>query len=456
LIVLAVVRERLDRFRDGLPRPVDIASLAAFRVLFGGLLFVAVVRQWAKGGIADAFVAPRFFFPYRGLEWIKPLPGSWMYGVYAAMALLALAFAAGLWFRAAALGLLVLFTYAHLSDAANYLNHYYLVSLLLGLSSFLPLGASASVDVLRRPELRRETIPAWMLTLLRLQIGVVYFFGGIAKLKSDWLVSAMPLRIWLAAAGDFPVLGPILRLRETAYVMSWVGAAFDLSIAFLLCARRTRPFAYACVCVFHLMTARLFQIGMFPWIMMACSLLFFSPSWPRRALAPLGLSRSAPRTSPALEPPLPRLEGARLAAVIAYALMQVVVPLRHWAYPGNVLWTEEAYRFSWNVMLVEKTGSLELHLRDPISGAEQQVRLREELTPFQVKMMATQPDMILAYAHHLADRAEARVGRRPQVFADVVVSLNGRAPTRFVDPSVDLAAERDGLGRRRWVLPAPP
>jgi hypothetical protein len=436
-------------------RPVDVASLCAFRFLLGSLLAIAVVRHWNKGGIHDAFVVPKFFFPYWGFGWVQPLPGNGMYFVYAAICALAVSFALGLFYRASAVGLFLLFTYAHLCDAANYLNHYYLVSLLLGLSCFMPLHAGLSLDALRTPAIRRSTVPAWFLTLFRFQIGLVYFFGGVAKLKADWLFRALPLRLWLAAAGDFPGLGPLLRWPETPYVMSWVGAAFDLSAAFLLSTRRTRPYAYAVVCVFHVMTARLFQIGMFPWIMMASSLLFFEPSWPRAFLARLGAraATSAPADDGARTGP--PLAGARLTAVGAYVLLQVLLPLRHWLYPGPELWTEQGYRFAWNVMLVEKTGSAELTVRDPATHATREVRLREELTPMQVKMMATQPDMILAYARHLAQQTEARGQPRPEVFADVVVVLNGRSAARLVDEHVDLAAEHESLATKRWILPAP-
>jgi hypothetical protein len=79
-----------------------------------------------------------------------------------------------------------------------------------------------------------------MLWLLRLQIGVVYFYGGIGKLNPDWLFHAQPLRTWLLRAVDTPLIGPILGMRETAFLMSWGGAVFDLTIPFLLSNRRAR------------------------------------------------------------------------------------------------------------------------------------------------------------------------------------------------------------------------
>jgi vitamin K-dependent gamma-carboxylase len=323
----------------------------------------------------------------------------------------------------------VLFTYCHLADKTNYLNHYYLVSLLLGLTAAIGISNADA------------TQPAWKLWLIRFQIGLVYFYGGVGKLESDWLVHAMPLQIWLAGSGDFPVLGPVLRLRETAWIMSWVGAAFDLTAPFLLAQRRTRIYAYAVVVFFHLMTARLFQIGMFPWVMIAVTLVFFDPSWPRR-----WFSRWLPSGDSPIAP-LPRW-------VLAWVVLQVLYPLRSHLYPGNVLWTEDGYRFSWRVMLIEKAGSADFTVTQA-SGAKSEIRVRDWLTPLQVKMMSTQPDMIRAFAWMIADDAVRKGQPRPRVTADVVVTLNGRAPARLVDPNVDLAAEPLRLGGSPWVLPSP-
>jgi hypothetical protein len=398
---------------------VDAASLIAFRFLLGALLVVAVVRQWAKGAIYDQFIVPTHFFAYDGLSFLRPLPGHGMYFVYAALGVAGVFLALGIQRRIAAFVACGSFTYCHFCDKTNYLNHYYLVSLLLGLAAVLPLDGT------------RATLPRWMLWLVRFQIGVVYFYGGLGKLESDWLVRAMPLQIWLAGSGDFPVLGPILRLRETAWIMSWAGAAFDLSAPFLLWNEKTRKYAYAMVVAFHLITARLFQIGMFPWVMMAVTLVFFDPSWPRRYFGRFLRGDGAATTSRWALP---------LAA--AWAMFQFLYPLRSHLYPGNVLWTEDGYRFSWRVMLIEKAGSADFTTTDPATGVKREVRVRDWLTPLQVKMMSTQPDMIREFAWMIADDAERRGAPRPRVTADVVVTLNGRPPARLVDPTVDLAAKR--------------
>lgn len=432
MAIRSEIARRLARWGE----PVDAASLVAFRFTLGVLLVIAAIRQWAKGAIADQFAVPTRFFAYDGLSFVRPLPGDGMYFVWALLAMAGVALAIGLRPRVAGAVACVLFTYSHLCDKTNYLNHYYLVSLLLGLAAALPI------------ENGRATLPRWMLWLVRLQIGLVYFYGGVGKLESDWLVRAMPLQIWLAGSGDFPVLGPLLRLRETAWLMSWAGAIFDVSAPFLLASARTRPYAYALVALFHLITARLFQIGMFPYVMMSVTLVFFGPSWPRRHFGRF-FAQPDERRPPA------RIRGWGPPLAAAWAIFQVLYPLRSHLYPGNPLWTEDGYRFSWRVMLIEKAGHADLTATDPVTGARRRIRTRDWLTPLQVKMMSTQPDMIRALAWMIADDAERRGEPRPRVTADVVVTLNGRSPARLVDPNVDLAREPLRWGATPWVLPAP-
>src|SRR5688572_30536471 len=84
--------------------PACASSAAAFRIAFGLLMFIAVVRFFAHGWIHDYFLEPRHFFPYLGFEWVRPWPGLGMYVHFAAMGVLALCIAAGLYYRASVLG----------------------------------------------------------------------------------------------------------------------------------------------------------------------------------------------------------------------------------------------------------------------------------------------------------------------------------------------------------------
>ncbi|HXG63090.1 MAG TPA: HTTM domain-containing protein [Planctomycetota bacterium] len=444
---------RAERLRAALGRPIPAESLAAYRILFGTLLFLSTVRFMASGWIEIFYVQPAFHFKYYGFGWVKVLPEEGMWLLYGGIAASALLVALGLFYRAAIAAFLGLFAYAELTDVTNYLNHYYLVTLLALLMTFLPMNARGSLDARRRPDAARAQVPAWTLWLLRFQVGIVYVHAGLAKLGSDWLLHAQPLGIWLKARDETPVLGPLFALPETAYLFSWGGLLFDTTIVAWLLWKRTRPFAFAAVLVFHGLTQILFDIGIFPALMAINATLFFEPDWPSRIAARLR-RRAPPAPAPgsAVSRPPPRWAQG---ALLAYGAFQVLFPFRHWLYPGDVLWNEQGMRWAWKVMLREKSGSVTYHVRDPRTGRSWQVSPSEYLTPRQELEMSGQPDLILQLAHHVAGDLRRKGHGEVEVRAEAKVSLNGRPSRLMIDPAVDLARVRDGLGAARWILPGP-
>jgi len=434
---------------ERLQRPVDVASLAAFRVAFGALLVVAALRYFAHGWIAEYFLAPRHFFKYWGFGWVEPWPGQGMYWHFGLLALCGLGVMLGYRYRLSIAGYALSFAYASLIDKAHYLNHYYLVVCVSGLMTCLPLAAAWSWDARRDATVRRSHVPAWMLWTLRAQFALVYVFGGIAKLNGDWLLRAQPLSLWLARSQDLPLVGRFLTAPAAAFAMSWAGALFDLSVVPLLLWRRSRPFAFAALLLFHLLTAQLFPIGLFPYFMICGATLFFAPDWPRKLLGRLGYGR--PRLTPSSAPRIGR--GMPGWALGIYFSVQLALPLRHWLYPGQMCWTEQGFRYSWNVMLMEKNGSVDFRVVEPRTGRVFHVSPRDYFTPYQTDMMSPQPDMVLEAARVVAADYRTRGVREPAVYADAFAALNGRPMQRLVDPRVDLAREVDGLSNKTWILP---
>ena len=446
-----------ERWARGLARlnePRDAAGLAAFRILLGGLLCFSVARFWSYGWIDEVYIQPRFHFTYFGFDWVKPWPGVGMYVHFAIMGAAALCLCVGLWSQLAALLFFFSFTYAELIEKASYLNHYYFVSLVALLLAAMPCGASFSLDaVLRRRRGRPPAVArAWCYALLRAQLAILYFFAGLAKLNPDWLLSAQPLGTWLSLHADAPLLGPWLAAPVTAYVASYAGALFDLTIPLWLSLRRTRPYAYAVVLVFHIGVWLLFPIGVFSWVMIVSTTLFFDPGWPRRLLrrmgaGPLDADGAASGSTGAW------LSPGRAGLVAAYLVLQAVLPLRHLLYPGNVNWHEQGFRFAWRVMLIEKAGQVQFNVVTDADDRRFVVYPREQLTPLQYKMMSTQPDMIQQFARHLKQTFLAEGHDHVRVYADAWASLNGRPRQRLIDPTVDLADAPWSLAPKSWILP---
>jgi vitamin K-dependent gamma-carboxylase len=434
--------------REVLNAPKDAAALAAFRVMFGLLMLGSVVRYFERGWIVSFYVEPAFHFTYYGFHWVRPVPEPGMTIVFVALGVAAACIALGALYRVATVAFVLLFTYVHLLDVSNYLNHYYLVSVLGLLCCALPLHRAWSIDAWLRPSIRTQTFPAWMTYLLRAQVGLVYVFAGLAKLTGDWLVHAQPIEIWLHSRSEMPVIGPLFEEHWTAIAMSWAGFLYDTTIPIWLSWKRTRPFAYVVLCVFHLCTHLLFEIGIFPLVMTIAATAFFDPDWPRwlARRAPLAIV-SAPNTAP-----IGRI-GLAIAGV--WLVLQIAFPLRAHLYGGNVHWHEQGMRWSWRVMVREKNGDVSYRVRMDGEPRERIVTPTQYLAVHQEREMSSQPDLILQLAHRIRDDLEAQGHHDVEVRADAWASLNGRRSARLIDPDVDLARVDDGFGRATWILPAP-
>lgn len=444
-------------------KPVHLAPLAVFRMIFGFMMLAAVIRFWSYGWISSLYIEPVYYFPYLGLEWIKPLGNPGMYILFAIMGISALGICLGFFYRWAAFVFFVLFSYVELIDKTPYLNHYYFICLVSFLLIFLPAHRFYSLDVKLGRVKPLTHVPAWMPGILKLQMGLVYFFAGIAKIESEWLIQALPLKIWLPARADLPVIGHLLAQEWVAYLFSWIGMLFDVAIPFILLSSRWRWVGYFFVVVFHLLTWLLFNIGMFPFVMIGCTLIFFSEKFHLRVIA--FLQRVFSRKGQEM-PAGPLVYNKKMGVfkyfLVVYVVIQLLVPIRYLLYPGHVFWTEEGFRFSWRVMLMEKAGHCTFYVCENDRQHCVEINNHDYLTLFQEKMMSTQPDMILQFAHHLREvytnkkieiNGKVFYFRHPKIYVDAYVALNGRPSTRFIDPDVDLGQQPQNWLHKTWVIP---
>ncbi|MCL6218051.1 HTTM domain-containing protein [Zunongwangia pacifica] len=433
----------------------EAAPLAVFRLLFGLMMFASIVRFWWNGWIEKLYILPKFHFSYYGFEWVKPL-GNFTYLIFTICGIAALFVAAGYKYRLAIITFFLSFTYIELMDKTTYLNHYYFISVLSFLMIFLPAGAYFSIDAINDPKKGFQKIPCWCVDSIKLMLGIVYFYAGLAKINSDWLFRAMPLKIWLPSKYDLPFLGDLMQQEWVHYAFSWSGMLYDLSIPFLLLWKRTRLFAFALVVIFHVLTRVLFPIGMFPYIMIVSAMIFFSPQFHHKILKKLAdwfkidISIFDNNRRYFLKPKTRKI----LTGIISvFFVIQLLFPWRYLLYPGELFWTEEGFRFSWRVMLMEKAGYAQFKIVDGKTGKRFYVDNSDFLTPFQEKQMSFQPDFILEYAHYLANHFKKDGHQNIEVYVENYVALNGRASDPYISPKTNLLNFTDSFKHKTFILP---
>lgn len=447
--------ERIQRFfaraRSSAFTPVDVASIVFFRITFGLLMAWHVWTFFTEHRLVGYFLEPRLLFKYYGFGWVQPWPAGGLYIHKMAMSLFALFIAAGFIYRVSSALFLLSYLYFFLLDEARYQNHEYLICLLSLLLIFIPAHRALSVDAMIRRKSQAKAAPAWAVWLLRGQMGVVYFYGGIAKINPDWL-RGEPMRWVMARHLDFPVIGRFFTQEWAVYTMSYGALLLDLFIVPFLLWRRTRIAAFCVAALFHLMNARLFSIDIFPWLAIAATTLFLPTDWPRRLVSIF--HRGPPsRVAYAKELPPQRKQNLIFALVITYLAIQFLIPLHPFLLSSGRQWAFMQHRFCWRMMLQRQSSQGYFYVSDPTADRTNRVAPSDFLTPLQMVRIYWQPDTVLQCAHYLA-RTMPRIGSKPlTVEARIFVSLNGRRPELFVDPNVNLAAESRSLLPPRWVLP---
>ena len=437
------------------------STLAFFRITFGGLMFFSTLRFWSKDWIESLYIKPVFHFKYYGFEWVNDF-GVYIYLLFIICLISSMFVALGYKYRASIITFFLVFTYIELIDKTTYLNHYYLTSCIAFIMCFLPAGKYFSLDSYITGE-SLDKIPVWTIDSLKLFICLVYFFAGIAKINSDWLIEAQPLSLWLKSKYDLPIIGQnLLQLKETHYLASWFSMLYDVLIPFFLLFKRTKYIAFIFVIIFHAFTKVFFpSIGMFPYIMISSAVIFFDASLHIKLLnfiqliikklqLFLGLKINEIRLNKFI---ITKNNRVVFLSLSCFLLFQLIFPFRYILYPGELFWNEQGYRFSWRVMLVEKRGNTTFKIQDSITKKFFYVRNKDFLTPFQEKQMSFQPDFILEYAHYLGEHFKSQGHENIQIFADSFVALNGRINQRFIDPDFNLLNTQESFYNKNWILP---
>ncbi|MEM1158760.1 MAG: HTTM domain-containing protein [Verrucomicrobiota bacterium] len=430
-----------------LQQPVDIASLTVFRIAFGILMFEVVFKSFRAGLIDKYFLMPNFTFTYHGFDWVQPFPGYGMYIFFIIMGLATVLITLGLFYRLAAITFFITFSYFFLMEQTRYLNHFYLVVLIGFIMIFVPANRCLALDN-RMPWGRpSDTTPKWSVWILQFQMAVVYCYGGIAKLNFDWL-RGEPMRLWFGNMVYSEGYHPFFKTEWFIYFISYGGLIFDLLIVPFLIWKKTRLAAFICVVLFHISNHFMWNIGIFPFMGIAATTIFFSYDWPRRFIRLPKYSLSRKFTTAA------SLRPVASAVFALYCIVQLLVPFRHWLYPGPVVWTEEGHKFSWRMKLRSRRAEMTFFVHDKDADKIYQVQTHDILMPHQLRKAEADPHLILLMAHKLKEQHQQITGNsNVEVRATCYLAVNGRTPQLYFDPNMDLTQIRRTFWHDNWFYP---
>ncbi|MCR9253437.1 MAG: HTTM domain-containing protein, partial [bacterium] len=215
---------------DFLFKKTNSRYLAIIRIVLGSWFFIDLVSMLVSGYVTEAYVTSTVHFPFYGFEWIKPLPGIWMYVLYIFLSIITIGITLGYRMRLCLMIFLIGFTYVFMCDIVYTLNKFYLFLWFAFILLFT--GADKALSFAKE-ENKSKWVPYWQVFIFQFLFVLIYTYSGISKLNPDWLFHAEPLVIFLKYKIPFKWMSAEV-YQYAAFTFTYCGMFFDLTISALL------------------------------------------------------------------------------------------------------------------------------------------------------------------------------------------------------------------------------
>lgn len=346
------------KFKEKLMRycfkPVDTSSLVLFRIGFGIIQIWWICSGLLQDKIYVSYLQPLYIPPMPGFDWLPIFQGHGLYIIFFLMFIGALGITLGWQYRLNAILFFVTRLYVFQLDYTTYNNHYYLVCLYAGCLIFMDAHKSFSLDNYFSKVRQDNTVPFWNLGLIRIQVMIVYLYGGIAKLfQVGWWKNPYQLSEMLVPFAGHRVLGYLFN-SYVIYFLAWSGMLFDLGIGGLVLFKKTRKLGIFLMIGFHVFNHLILfspytgraGIGIFPLLGIILALMFLEPSQPRVCLAKISAwannLANQSKNEGVEEPAISIKSLINWAITIAIVGIMFYFPIKSWVThtPQPFTWTD--------------------------------------------------------------------------------------------------------------------
>lgn len=433
----------IPRIKKYLFTPVPSTQLGLFRILFGLCLVYELFYYFSIDLLDRGLRAPSMRFTYEGFDWVKLLPGKTMEVLLFFLLVSAICITLGIFYRVTTILFFTGFSYIFFIDKSLYNNHLYLFILLC----FLLIVTRGDAALSLNKKKQSAIIPQWQLLIFKMQIFIVYFYGGLAKLNPDWLSHHEPMNSMMQ------INGYTSSLVENLLVYG--GILFDLSIGFLLWFKRTRIIGIIGVLFFNISNATIFNdIGVFPFFMIIATVLFFEPETIHQFILKNQTVKKKD-TKQKVHPVAFTSDNRVIIFLAVYLSFQLLFPFRYLLFPGNAEWYGVGQRFSWRMKIQHRDYTeMKFTVVDYTNKRLMDLDPTKYLTFAQIQSLILDPKMVYQFATFLGKDARMKGIPDAGVRAEVKVKFNGRVDQYIVNPETDLMQVKyNPYDLRNWVLP---
>jgi len=432
--------EKLDKI---LFKPVSPVTLGVFRIGFG------VIMLFQFYHIQDYFfnylMASKYFIKYDFFEWVPTASIEQLRLVFNLAIVSTFLFTIGLFTRFFSFVVFILWTYLFLMDQGHNNNHYYLIGMFLFFMSFVQSDQWGSVRNFFKPS---KLIPQWNYLVFKGLIFILYFYGAIAKINMDWL-RGYPLRYWLHGRTSFgETIQTFLEYEYTALFFSYYGLIFDLVVGFALFHKKYRFYILPFLIPFHISNHFLWPIGVFPWLSIFVTILFFEDKVDK--LFKYNVSGHE----------VFRQKNKKVIKwfLVTFFVVQILFPLRGFLYGGRVNWHGYGEFFSWHMMLADKQGAVRIRIHDQNDVYLGEVAIEQYVNDRQLYKLVYIPKTFVPFCKYiekeiLSDKRNKTI-TDVKIYVDAFKTINNRPFARVIDPTVDLTAvEYSVFKKGEYILP---
>lgn len=413
------------------------------------MIFAESIGAILTGWVRETFVEPEFTFTVIGLEWLQPLPGPGMYFYFGLMGLCGLGVMLGYQYRFSIGLFTILWSMTYVMQKSHYNNHYYLLILLCLFMWFVPAHGYASFDAKNKNSVVSLTCSRWCISIFKILLWIVFTYAAIAKLYPGWLQGDF-IELIFRSKASYPIIGELLQKEWLQKIVVYGGIFFDLLIVYFLLWKRTRIAAFVVGLFFHLFNSAVFQIGIFPYLMIGAAVLFFEPETIRKLFLK---KKPIPQPVPFTRDQLPVRKQVVFYGMMLFFIVQILLPVRHHRFRGDVAWTEEGHRLSWRMMLRSKSGNINFEIVDVTNDSTWNVKPGPEITRAQKAALASKPDMIWQYSQYLKKKYQKKGLTDLKIYAKTNVRLNKSKYHPIIDRNQDLASTKwQRFKHSDWIL----
>lgn len=433
----------MKRIQNILFEPKFPVTLGLFRIGFGLIMIYQFYH--IQDYFYNVLIHSGYFIKYDFFEWVSLTSAENLKIIFLIAQVGSFFIAIGLFYRVSSFLVFLIWCYLFFTDQGHNNNHYYLIAMLLFSLIFVNANQWGGIKNIKH---KPCYVPQWNYLVFKLLVFVVYFYGGLAKLNWDWL-NGYPLKYWLTGREDLGAfLQSVLEKDFTIYFFSYYGLFFDLVVGFLLFHKKLKYLALFLMIPFHVFNHFLWPIGVFPWLSIFITILFFE-----KEIAQLIQSQRIESYQSSK-----KVELLVSITFVCFFSFQFLFPFRQYLYSGKTNWHGYGELFSWRMMLTDKQGAVRLRVYDQNNQSLGELSLESYINERQLFKLVYLPKNFVPFCQFIEAQIKNDARNKGlgdiKIYVDAFKTINNRPFQRVIDPNIDLTSvEYSVLSKGTYILP---